>query len=73
MPAIVAAVEITCAVVTTPVPPIPVMRMLKSSEFTFCTGLGRLSASSWAGDGAPVCRVPGVTTTKDGQSPSKQE
>ena len=71
-PAMVAAVEMTCAVVTTPVPPMPVMRMLKWSKFTFRTGSGRLSDSSGAAV-LPAFGVPGVTTTNEGQSPSRQE
>jgi hypothetical protein len=67
-----AAVEMIWATVTTPVPPTPVIRMLKSSAGTRRTG----SVSAPAPRAGPVfrrARRPVLTVMKDGQSPSRQE
>ena len=69
-PSISAAIPTIWLTVTTPVPPMPIMRSVKSSASK--TGSGAGSATSGARTSGLAC-LPGTTVTKDGQSPSRQE
>ena len=77
LPSITAAVASTADTVTTPVPPMPVIRMEKPApppSYFSGVGVGRAAASSEAARAAGTFFFsPGVTVTNDGQSPDRQE
>ena len=74
-PSISAATPITWLTVTTPVPPIPIIRSVNSSSLTRRSG----SRSSTEGSGTSAARsrlrfcFGGMTVRNDGQSPSRHE
>ena len=69
-PSIRAAIASTWFTVTTPVPPMPIMRSEKSSPSTTGSGSGRPLGGAGA---SCFARFAGITVRKDGQSPSTQE
>ena len=74
LPSSIAAMPMICDTVTTPVPPTPGIRTMKSSRGTRTTGSGRSAGGSrcdiWV---RPFCRFGGMTSRKEGQSPFTHE
>src|ERR1700761_1407407 len=68
-----AAVASIWATVTTPVPPMPVIRTENRSRSTVGTGSDSDVASSAGGVLLMPAEPPGTTVRNDGQSPSRQE
>ena len=65
-----AAIPSIWLTVTTPVPPIPIMRTVHSASETSSSGSGNSPSNAGV---SRFAFLPGTTVMKDGQSPSRHE